>query len=73
MTESVQPMGASLGITHESYSLAHAIMKTRAAQASRLMMASFPVYRKVGVAVRGTVGAVFDDFALQSACPAAEL
>lgn len=65
-TETLQPMGASLGITHESYSLAHAIVKTRAAQASRLVMASFPVYRKVRIAVRGRVSTVFDDFALQS-------
>jgi energy-coupling factor transporter ATP-binding protein EcfA2 len=66
MTETLQPMGVSLGITHESYSLAHAIVKTRAAQASRLVMGCFPVYRKVSVAVRGRVDAVFDDFALQS-------
>jgi energy-coupling factor transporter ATP-binding protein EcfA2 len=65
-TESLQPLAASLGITHEEYSLAHALMKARATQASRLVMSSFAIYRCVRWAIRGRVANVFDDFALQS-------
>lgn len=64
--ESLQPLVANLGITHEDYSLAHAIVKARVAQASRLTMSAFPIYRIWRVAVRGKVGTVFDDFGLQS-------
>ena len=72
-TEAPQPVAASLGIAHESYSLAHALMKTRAAQASRLTSSSVPIYRNVRVAVRGRVITVFDEFALQSGLAAQRL
>jgi len=65
-TESPKPLVTSLGISQQEYSLAHSIMKARAAQASRVAMASFPIYRYVRCAVRGKVEEVFDDFALQS-------
>jgi energy-coupling factor transporter ATP-binding protein EcfA2 len=65
-TESLQPLTASLGINHDEYSLAHALVKARAAQASRLVMSSFAIYRCVRWAIRGRVENVFDDFALQS-------
>ena len=65
-TESLSSLPASLGINHREYSLAHAIVKIRAAQASRLAMTSFPIYRHIRYAVEGKVQDVFDDFALQA-------
>ena len=65
-TEQPKPLVASLGISQQEYSLAHSIVKARAAQASRVAMSSFPIYRYVRCAVRGKVEEVFDDFALQS-------
>jgi hypothetical protein len=65
-TESLQPLLASIGINHDEYSLAHAIVKARSAQATRLATSSFPIYRRYSWAIRDKVATVFDDFALRS-------
>lgn len=65
-TESLQPLLANIGINHDEYSLAHAIVKARSAQATRLSASSFPIYRQYRWAIRDKVVTVFDDFALRS-------